>query len=279
MAGEGAARESLSVQIAAREWYHTLELEPGLVTPGWFDTRAVVDRVPLPKRLEGKRCLDVGTFDGFWAFEMERRGAEEVVAIDLLDLAQADWPPNTAPETVATINRRKDQGRGFEIARECLGSSVVRHELSVYDADPSELGTFDFIYLGSLLLHLRDPVRALDRLRSLCRGELLVVDSIDLLLTRIFPRRPVATLDLQGRPWWWTCNLAGLRRMVEAARFRVIERPGRLYMPPGPGQPKPPLRAATLLSRAGRAATLAHRRGDPHGVIMAAPAGGSSDPS
>lgn len=72
-------------------WYHTMELPSG-VTPGTFDTLDEREHVPLPASLAGKRCLDVGTTDGFWAFEMERRGAAEVVAIDV-DAADAmDWP-------------------------------------------------------------------------------------------------------------------------------------------------------------------------------------------
>ena len=125
--------ERLRAQVSERDWYHTLELAPGVVTPGWFDTRGVVGELPLPASLAGKRCLDVGTFDGFWAFELERRGAREVVAIDLLDHSRADWPPNARPETVAAISGHKRGGGGFELASESLGSSVVRHELSVYD--------------------------------------------------------------------------------------------------------------------------------------------------
>ena len=246
-----APREALAAALE-REWYHTIELAPEVVTPGWFDTRGIVDELPFPATLKGKRCLDVATFDGFWAFEMERRGADEVVAIDLLDHARADWPPNALPETVETMSRHKRGGGGFELAKESLGSSVVRHELSVYDADPETLGTFDFIYMGSLLLHLRDPVRALDRLRQVCAGELLIVDNIDLLLTLLFPRRPVASLDMQGRPWWWTCNAAGIVRMAEAARFRAARRPKRLFMPAGAGQPLPRLRPRLLRSRTGR---------------------------
>jgi tRNA (mo5U34)-methyltransferase len=258
--------------VAERDWYHTLELAPGVTTPGWFDTRGVADELPLPASLAGRRCLDVGTFDGFWAFEMERRGADEVVAIDLLDHARADWPPNTRPETVEEISRHKRGGGGFELAREQLDSSVIRHDLSVYDIDPDALGEFDFIYMGSLLLHLRDPVRALDRLRQVCRGELLIVDNIDLLLTLLFPHRPVASLDAQGRPWWWTCNVAGIVRMAEAARFKVSRRPKRLFMPPGAGQALPRLRPRLLLSRAGRESALLRLRGDPHVALLAQPA-------
>ena len=63
-------------------WYHTIELAPGLVTPGWFDLRPIVDLMPWPD-VRGRRCLDIGTYDGFLAFEMERRGADEVVALDI----------------------------------------------------------------------------------------------------------------------------------------------------------------------------------------------------
>src|SRR5579862_4659707 len=79
------SRPDLESLVAEHTWYHTLELGHGVVTPGWFDTRPAVCAVRFPASLAGVRCLDVATFDGFWAFEMERRGAAEVVAIDLVD--------------------------------------------------------------------------------------------------------------------------------------------------------------------------------------------------
>ncbi len=62
------------------QWYHTIDLGNGLTTRGIFDHRSVVHCYGLPESLEGKTCLDVGTGDGFFAFEMERRGAARVVA-------------------------------------------------------------------------------------------------------------------------------------------------------------------------------------------------------
>src|ERR1700730_2937290 len=52
------------------DWYHTLDLGNGVVTPGYVDHRDQVDLYGLPASLAGKRCLDVATFDGFWAYEM-----------------------------------------------------------------------------------------------------------------------------------------------------------------------------------------------------------------
>jgi tRNA (mo5U34)-methyltransferase len=256
--------------VAARKWYHTLELAPGVLTPGWFDTRAVAPKIPFPD-LPGKRCLDVGTFDGFWAFEMERRGAGEVLAIDIIDPSQWDWPPGSDDDVKAAIAERKGSGDGFAIARDALNSSVQRIECNVYDLDPEVHGMFDVVYVGSILLHLRDPVRALDRVRAVCRGTAVIVDAIDLPLTVALPWRPVALLDGRGRPWWWKPNVAGLVQMVEAAGFTVDGKPRRLSMPPGAGQPTPPLRPHVLKSPAGRTAAYISRRGDPHAAVVARP--------
>jgi len=263
---------SLAQRVGELDWYHTIELAPGVVTPGWLDTRRIVDEVPLPASLEGMRCLDVGTFNGFWAFEMERRGAAEVVAVDVLDPADWDWPARAAPETIAAIGRRHAGGIGFEIAREALGSSVERLGRSVYDLDPDELGQFDVVYLGSLLVHLRDPVRALERVREVCRGTLIVVDGVDPLLTLLFRRRPVATLEGYGRPWWWNANPAGLARMVDGAGFDIVSGPRRIYVPPGPGWPARRFNPRGVFDRKGRYGLLVAWKGDPHAVIVARPA-------
>src|SRR3954453_22651525 len=131
-------------------WYHTLEL-PGYTTTGVFDLRSVVGKYGLPESLEGKRVLEVGTWDGFWAFEMEKRGAAEGVAIDLDDERELDWPPRRrTPPDPHEIGR----GSGFRLAQEGLRAKVERVVKSVYDATPEELGQFDLVFCGSVLTHL-----------------------------------------------------------------------------------------------------------------------------
>ena len=272
MASVAAGEESALEDALRREWYHCIELAPGVVTPGWYDPRPIVDRLPIPGSLAGARCLDVGTFDGFWAFEMERRGAAEVVAVDVLTPEAWDWPAGSSPETIGALARRQEGGRGFEIAREALGSGVVRHDLSVYELAREEIGEFDFVYLGSLLIHLRDPIRALERVRSVCRGRLLVVDAIDWWLTLRMPRTAAARLDGMGRPWWWKPNRAGLARMLHASGFRLVQRPQVIYMPPGPGFPRARPSLRTLRSQEGRGLLLARLKGDPHVALLAEPA-------
>src|SRR5207302_7668476 len=109
------------------------------------------------------RCLDVGTFDGFWAFEMERRGAGEVVALDIDDPVDLDWfydERQRGPELVKSWG--SGRGPGFIEAAALIGSTARRVGCSVYDLTESTAGRFDVVFCGALLLHLTDPVRALE---------------------------------------------------------------------------------------------------------------------
>lgn len=261
----------LRERVERIQWYHTLELAPGVVTPGWLDHRRVVHRVPLPASLHGKRCLDVGTFNGFWAFEMERREAQDVTAIDVLDPRRWDWPIDSGEATIEALAQRMAEGEGFAVAHATLESAVRRLDLSVYDLDERNVGRFDIVYVGSLLIHLRDPVRALERIRDVCAGTLIVVDGIDLPMTLRNPRLPAARLDGRGRPWWWYPNLAGLARLVEAAGFELMTSPRPLFVPPGRGWQPERWSAQLLRTREGRQSLTAAWIGDPHGVLVARP--------
>jgi tRNA (mo5U34)-methyltransferase len=266
MTPTASAASPLSAQVAERDWYHTIDLAPGITTPGWFDCRRVAKAV-LPESCAGLRCLDIGTFDGFWAFNMEARGADEVIAIDILDEERWDWPAMDTAASRAAIAARKGQGGGFTIASEALNSSVERQDCSVYELSPESQGEFDLIYLGSLLLHLRDPVKALEAVRRVCRGKLVAVDAISLPLSLI--RAPVANLDGLERPYWWKPNLRAFSRMVESAGFRIVEPARPFLMPPGRGMERVPLRPASLRTRAGREQILTCRVGDPHARLAA----------
>jgi len=194
-----------------------------------------------------------------------------VVAIDLLDRDAWDWPFNSPRAVVEAFAERKAEGVGFEIASEALRSSVKRREMSVYDLDPVHVGQFDFIYFGSLLLHLQNPVRALEAVRSVCRGQMLSVDAIDVGLTLLHPRRPLAQLDGLGHPWWWKPNVAGHVRMVRSGGFEVIGSPTRFLMPAGPGQTREPITFSRLRSTFGRNAIFRSWKGDPHCAVLARP--------
>src|SRR4051794_9952356 len=256
-------------QIEHREWYHTLELAPGVETPGYFDHRPLLTKLPIPQSLAGKRCLDVGPFDGFWAFELERRGAAEVVAADILDPFAWDWPAGADPLAIEALERRKEAGRGFAIAANALGSKVEKIDASVYDLDPATHGQFDFVFMGSLLLHLRDPIRALECARAVCRGLFLSIDAVDPLLTLMHPMRPISFLEGTARPWWWKPNLRGYRQMISSAGFTVVQGPTMFLIAPGAELKRKPVAWRALRAYEGRQAFLRRHVGDPHAFILA----------
>jgi tRNA (mo5U34)-methyltransferase len=260
-------------RIDSVHWYHTIDLGNGVRTPGEFDTQRALQQLPFPANLSGKRCLDVGTRDGFWAFSMEQRGAREVVGIDVdgpIDLDNPWYPQTKRAELLAAAEDQ--EAKGFHLAHELLGSKVERRATSVYDLDPDDIGTFDFAYVGTMLLHLRDPIGALMALRRVVTGQLLVNDSIT--PTGLFGRRAAAARlqNLPG-PFWWMPNVAGLQRYVEAAGFRITEGPVTYTLPiddrrePGAYKDRGSLTRREWLRNK-------RRRGVAHAWILAEPAPG-----
>jgi len=212
-------------QARRQGWYHSLELAPGFVTDGMFDLRPYVSHYGLPERMDGTRALDIGTWDGFWAFEMERRGAE-VVALDLDDERDLDWPPRRRPATFAEGRR----GDGFRLAKEIFDSRVERVNLSLYEAKPEELGTFDFVFCGSVLLHLRDQLLALERIAALCRGTFISAEEYDRASTLVpFPVSRYRA-DRDRAVVYWLPAARTWRRMLRTAGFDHVEERGRFAM-------------------------------------------------
>jgi tRNA (mo5U34)-methyltransferase len=141
------------------------------------DHRALVPSYGIPDDLHGKRVLDVGTWDGYWAFEFEKRGAE-VKAVDLDKFSRVDFP--------SAYRRRIEEsgfdyvyGEGFEVARNALGSNVERIERNIYDLNPDDLGTFDLVHVADVLLHLEYPTRALQSIRSVTGGQAMLIMTFD----------------------------------------------------------------------------------------------------
>jgi tRNA (mo5U34)-methyltransferase len=208
----------LRERAQAISWYHTMELAPGLTTQGEFDLRPWVERYGLPARLDGMRVLDVGTFDGFWAFEMERRGAAEVVALDVGGEDDFDWPPRRRGER-ATVMR---PGSGFALAKEVFASQAERRICSIYNADPSQLGTFDLVLCGMVLIHLRDQLLALERIARLCAGTFITVEEFDPLTGLIpFPAARYRA-DRQSSVVFWQPSARTWRRMLWTAGFDEV---------------------------------------------------------
>jgi tRNA (mo5U34)-methyltransferase len=133
-------------------WFQKIEVFPGFFSPGWSDP--VTEKLPyfgLPADLTGMRVLDIGCAEGFFSFEAERRGAREVIGID------------SFPDSV----------RRFNILRAARQSNATAFLMNVYDLEPKRLGTFDLVLFYGVFYHLKHPQYALERILSVCTGDLL----------------------------------------------------------------------------------------------------------
>ncbi len=205
-------------------WYHRIELAPGIITPGVNNTPVYLQRLEalgFPQDFSGLRVLDIGCADGFFSFEAEKRGAAQVVAVDY----------------------RKPTNSGFSVAREILGSSVEYHADNVYGLTPEKYGTFDVIFFLGLIYHVRNPLQAFDLIRQMSKPNgLLFVESQIMDQHLVMADGHVRTLaslspQLVEIPLWqfygektgqrastnkWVPNMAGLREIIEEAQFEII---------------------------------------------------------
>jgi hypothetical protein len=65
-------------------WWHSIDLGSGVITPGAQPhefLKARLRSLRLPD-VHGKTVLDIGAYDGFYSFAVERLGAARVVALD-----------------------------------------------------------------------------------------------------------------------------------------------------------------------------------------------------
>src|SRR5580698_946014 len=193
-----------SGELAKLGYYHSIELPDGRVIPGIqsLETqRARIAQFPIPEDLRGKRVLDIGAWDGWFSFEMERRGAR-VVAVD------------------STKRTR------FLEAKQMLGSKVEHVVADISYLTPREVGYFDIVLFFGVLYHLKHPMLALERVCELST-DLVCVESF------VTDDQPTGTIpsmefyegsELAGQfDNWVGPNVACLMAFCRTAGFARVE--------------------------------------------------------
>jgi tRNA (mo5U34)-methyltransferase len=137
-------------------WFHTFALNPeqGIYAPGYARDHRY--RIPaIPERFDGLAVLDIGTFDGLYAFLAEARGADRVVAVDneqYVDWVRARWGVEL------------EGGEGFRAIKRLLGSRVEYRRLDALELDQLDWA-FDFIFCCGILHRVEAPKRLLRVMR------------------------------------------------------------------------------------------------------------------
>ncbi len=213
--------EKLRTEVDKRTWYHKIDLGHGIITPGYdFDplwnmvrkARGTID-------YSGKRVLDIASWDGMWAFEAERLGAEYVVATD------ADG-----------------RGHNFFFCKQVLNSAVYPHyNINAYSIHERLSGVihsdgldksqnFDIVQHLGLLYHLRDPLWSLGQARSVLKdGGTLLLESAVVLDDPISRMYFNNNGKYQGKDFsiyddsttWWAPTVTCLEEMLAATFFEI----------------------------------------------------------
>ena len=147
MSAEGA-RERLK-NLTQIYWHHTLRLFPDLVVEGAktaevleAEREAILGVVDLGDR----SVIDVGTWNGYFAFEAKRAGARRVIATDSFVWRSPEFRGREA----------------FEVARECLNLDVEAKDIDPTEF-PGDMEPVDVVLFLGVFYHLIDPIMVLQR--------------------------------------------------------------------------------------------------------------------
>lgn len=245
------SREQRAKQIIEEcpEWYHSIELAPGVVTPGraplevWNRTLRMLQ---LPD-LRGKSVLDIGAYDGFFSFAAERLGAARVVALDehvwatdmpayLQEWREARSLGSTVPAPRDSRHWRPDElpgRRPFDAARTVLQSNVEPIVGNFMTMDLASIGRFDVVLFLGILYHMEDPLPAMRRVASLLNPggflgiETEAVDIPGAPEAAFFEFFPGSELNNDAANWWApnARALEGLTRAVGLVDFKLLAGP------------------------------------------------------
>jgi tRNA (mo5U34)-methyltransferase len=239
-----AARAGGLADVERYQWYHTVDLGNGLVTPGVYDYRETMSAFGFPEDMSGMTVLDVGSATGFFAFEFERRGAR-VVSMELPSLRDLDrFPGQSVESSLRKIENMMHKSEPyterdlywyllegpFRYCREKLGSKVERCYSTVYDITLERTGVregFDLVFIGDVLIHTLYPLKALAALAPLCRGQLVLAGVLP-----EGPQEPPAMVYIGGADAendevaWWHPNLSCLMQMLQKLGFAEVDQVG-----------------------------------------------------
>lgn len=234
----GLDRNELRAQVAEIDWYHSIDLGDGVVTPGAVKPDELPDE--LFPDLAGRSVLDIGTWDGANAFRAERLGAARVVALDHyawgVDIARREkyWEecvargelPDHGRDETDFWNPRLPRKRGFDLAHSALASAVEPVVDNFMTVDLSALGAFDVVLYLGVLYHVQEPLTALRRVRHVT-AQVAMIETEALSVRGHGQERLIGFLpgdELRGDFGnWFIPSEAALHALCRAAGFRKVE--------------------------------------------------------
>ena len=201
--------DQIRKEVEALKWHHSIDLGNGIVTPGQDNSAKKMKRLNFPESFKGKTVLDIGSWDGFFAFEAERRGAEKVLATDsFIWQGSVDWAGK----------------QGFDLAKRVLNSKVDEQVVDILDISPETVGMHDVVFFLGVLYHMRHPLLSLEKVESVTKEMVILETAVDML----WHRRPAIafypTDEVGSDPTnWCGPNTAAVVGMLKTVGFKRVE--------------------------------------------------------
>jgi tRNA (mo5U34)-methyltransferase len=197
----------LQAEVDRYTWAQSIDLGNGVVTKGFFGNgrpNPIIMRAIEETQFAGAKVLEIGCWDGLWSFEAEKRGASQVYATDLVTQRPfADQPT-------------------FQLAHRLLNSKVIYNPaVSVYDVESLGIRDFDVVIFCGVYYHLKDPLRALCKLRNVTKtgGTILVEGEAIYGPTAPFARFYYRNWLNKDASNWWVPTIQCLREWIDCNFF------------------------------------------------------------
>lgn len=161
-------------------FYHTMDLpEVGTVTSkGAWDLRGRFPDYTGHVDIRGMSFLDLGAASGFASFEAEKAGAAQVTSFDAANvthLQRVPWPDR--PSDDAEAARLDQMKNGYWLAHRLLNSSCRVVYGDIFRLS-QEVEPADTVFIGQILIHLRDPLEALRQASLVARNYLIIAEGM-----------------------------------------------------------------------------------------------------
>jgi len=191
--------------------YHKIRFPDGSQLDGVFDMSKCIQYYNIPDNLSGKKVLEVGTADGYFATELYKRGASKVVAIDF----------NTSQFHHA-INK-------------LMNTNVEFMSKDLFELDEN-FGKFDLVFCSQVLQHVSDPFTAIRKLKLVTKEQAIICTTY-LDNYPQFENLPISFFMGEEKPGkrggtystFHRANRTCLRKMFEKAKFRKVEEISTFY--------------------------------------------------
>lgn len=184
------------------EWdYHTLKFADGYLLKGRYDMDKYLENFHIPSDLNNKTVLEIGTANGYFAFEFAKRGAK-VTAIDLHDYS---W---------------KEANQ--------LMKTDVKFMVKDFRTIDETFGKFDIVFCSNVLQHNSDMIDIIEQIKKMTKTQAII--GVNVFTHPKYQEIPFAKFSGESHynhgilcgNTFWIPNIECVRSMLEFAGFKKI---------------------------------------------------------